>query len=369
MAALKIGYLAERLSSGTGTDRYSRSLSEAVSDCVSVRVLTMRGAHNDTTLADVRAVLPAPRFHPVAQVRVAWHVFRHLRGCDAIHSLVEHYGPGLALAGHFLGIPVTMTLHGTYAVPPATPSLKRWMMRYMYRRMPIVTSGSVYTEKKVRDVAPLGVCEIIPNGVNLERFRVLGGVEKEELVLTVGALKARKGVDIVLHALKHLAVSHPKLQYAVVGDDAHDGFSHTVQRLVRELGLEKRVTFYEHISDETLVELYNRAKVFVLAARETSDGAFEGFPMVYYEANGCGTPVVTTTGFGSEYAIHDGENGLLVPPENPEAVAQALEHLFANKERYEHMREKALAAAQAHTWGNIAHILEAFYHRVISATT
>ena len=360
----KIGFLAEQLSSGAGTDRYARSLAESVSAHASVRVLTMAGARNETVLSDVRAVLPKPRFHPLAQLRVFWQVVLHMRDREVIHCLIEHYSPGAALAGHMLGIPVTMTLHGTYAVPPRR-GLKFLMMRYAYSRMPLVTSGSSATAQKTREVVPIGECRIIPNGVNFERFHILPNTKRAQLMLTVGALKARKGVDLAIRAMAVLKDKYPMFRYAVVGDDAHDSFSHSVHELAETSGLANRIDFYQGISDTRLLELYNEAFAFVLAARETEDGAFEGFPMVYYEANACGTPVITTTGFGSEYAIRDGENGFLVPPEDPGALANALEKLLDDSARWSLMSEASRVQAADHTWDKIADVLMQFYDDVI----
>ncbi len=362
---IKVGYLAPELSSRNGWARYSRSLAEAVSAEADVRVLTERGAQNETILTDVRRSLPVATFGLKAQVGVFLHVFWNLGDRDIIHCLVEPYAPAAALAAHVRGIPITMTMHGTYAVPPKNSAIKRLIMRYMYSRMPIVTSGSAYTEKKVREVTKLGECRIIPNGVNLEKFNILPGVKKENLILTVGMLKARKGVDTVLSALAELKDTLPDLKYSIVASDSGDAFSQKVHAMIKDLDLTSQVTFHENISDTDLVSLYNRSRGFVLAARSTDDGAFEGFPMVFYEANACGTPVITTRGFGSEYAIHDGENGFLVEPDSPKQVAEAISKLFADSVQYEIMREKSLQEAKNHTWDKIAKILMRFYHDVI----
>jgi glycosyltransferase involved in cell wall biosynthesis len=364
---IRIGFVAPELSSRNGWARYSRSLVEAVSHHAEVRVLTERNAQNDTILSDVHKVLPVAGFGLKAQIGVFLHAYRLLGECDVVHCLVEPYAPAAAFAAHMRGVPITMTLHGTYAVPPKSPGLKRFAMRYMYSRMPVVTSGSPYTEQKAREAASLGECRIIPNGVNLEKFQVLPSVQKEDLILTVGMLKPRKGVDTVLEAFAKIKDVYPALRYSVVADDSGDAFSKKVHAMVGDLGLTDRVTFHQHISDEELVALYNRAKAFVLAARTTDDGMFEGFPMVFYEANACGTPVITSRGFGSEYAIHDGENGFLVNQDNPEQVAEALSKLLDDDARYLAMRSRAIEEAKKHTWDKIAQILIGFYDDVIRA--
>ncbi len=360
-----IGYLTTELSSRNGWGRYSRSLVEAIGDTATVRVLTMRGAPNETTITDVRCVLPLANFHPFAQLLIAWQTFRAFRHCDIIHVLVEPYAPGAVLVAQLLRIPITMTMHGTYSLPPVHFSTKKLMMKYMYQHLTRTTTGSLYTEKKVREIVSIGVCEFIPNGVNLEKFYQIPSIPKEERILTVGALKPRKGVDIVIRALAILKDEFPHLQYSVIGDDDRGAFFQELQQLVGDLDIKERVEFINYIKDEDLVKLYNRSKIFVLAARD-SEGSFEGFPMVFYEANACGTPIISTKGFGSEYAIKNGKNGFVVEPDNPQAIADAIRMLLIDKEQYTFMQKGALHEAAEHTWEKVAIKLEAFYKRAIN---
>jgi glycosyltransferase involved in cell wall biosynthesis len=362
---LRIGYLTTDLSSSGGWGRYSRSLAEAVSAHADVVALTSPLYSNDTTLAEVHVALPKPSFGVRAQIQTGLAVWRHLRSCDVIHCLVEAYAPAATFMGILYGIPVTMTLHGTYAVPPVRPSWKRFIMRAMYRRMPVTTTGSTYTEQKAREQAPLGECRFIPNGVNLEKFRRLPGVPKEHLILTVGMLKARKGADITITAFEKLLGEYPEAKLVLVAEDGHDAFSKKVHDMAETPILKGKVTFLEWIADEELVMLYNRASVFTLPAR-SDEGAFEGFPMCFYEANACGTPVVTTGGFGSEYAIKPGKNGLLVPQDDPEALAEAFKTILRDPVLAERMETAGKREAAEHTWEKIAIKLISLYNDVIA---
>ena len=355
-----IGYLAKELSYSHGTARYARSLVEVMSVRHEVVVLTASTYKNETKVKTVHQVLSEPIFHPLAQIKTFFQVLRFFRQCDIVHVLVEQYGPGAALACHILDIPFTMTMHGTYAVPPEKLSLKKVMMRYLYWRIDIGTTGSLYTEKKVKEIVSMGECRFIPNGVNLEKFHPLSEVKKKNNLLTVGMLKLRKGADLVVEAMGLLQGRFPDLTYDIVGDQDDWYFVDKLKSRIQTHGLTERVIFHEHIDDRELLELYNQAKVFILAARDES-GHFEGFPMVFYEANACGTPVITTKGFGSEYAIKNGYNGYVVEQNDPHAIADKIAEILSNDSLRKSMYTHGVEEARKHTWDEIAKKLGAFY--------
>ncbi len=221
----------------------------------------------------------------------------------------------------------------------------------MYGRMPIVTTGSTYTEKKVRERARLRECRFIPNGVDLEKFDRDRAITKRPLVLTVGMLKRRKGVDIAVEAIARVHKKVPDVRYVIVADDTNDSFSQAVHTRVSKLALQDVVEFRQGISDEELLRLYNEARVFVLLARSNED-AFEGFPMVYYEANACGTPIVTTGG----------------SQEDPDSAASAIETLLLDEKKFMQMSAAAEREARAHTWDKIARLLLTMYKDTIAAS-
>jgi len=334
---------------------------EAVAKHADVVVVSSARQENASSLPHVHAVLPAVSLHPAVQLSTYATVRKCCRGCDVLHSLVEPLAPATALAAHVSRIPFIMTLHGTYAVPSSRWSWQGMLMRFAYRTARLTTTGSLQTEQKVRACVPLGECRFIPNGVDPEAFHELPGVQREDVILTSGALKSRKGADVVVRALGLLKDEFPHLTYAIVGSVDDEKFVSALRRLVDALGLANRVRFLGRVSDAELLRLYNICRVFVLAARTVQD-QFEGFPMVFYEANACGAPVITTRGFGSEYAIKDGKNGFLVDQDSPEQVADALRRLLRDATLETRLRRGALEEAAAHTWAAIAvhHLLSLY---------
>jgi len=245
-----------------------------------------------------------------------------------------------------------MTLHGTYAVPSEKFSFEKLFLKVAYKIAALTTTGSKFTEIKVRRRLKFGECRFIPNGVNPKEFYRLPGAEDKNYVLTVGWLKPRKGMDILIKAFNLVKNEFSDLRCKIVGGSENQKFSDYLRLLVKENNLENRVDFLGRISDSELVRLYNNCSVFVFPARDLDEN-FEGFPMVFYEANACGAPVITTRGFGSEYAIKDGYNGLLAEPEDIESIAKAIRKILKNLEFQSQMRKNALETAKNHTWDKI----------------
>ena len=342
------------MSSIDGWGRYSKYIVEAASNFVEIKaVITEAKAENETFISPVYAKLPRFSYRPIDQLKFLYYALKYFRGCDIIHSLVETSAFAAALASRILGAQLVMTLHGTAAVPPLKISLAREALRFAYRTAAITTTGSFFTEKQVRERVNFGECRFIPNGVDPETFHILSDAADKNFLLTVGWLEPRKGMDISIEALISLKDEFPDLVLKIVGGAKNKEFYENLKLIARRGGVENRVQFLGRITDEELVRLYNECSVFIFPARNFNND-FEGFPMVFYEANACGAPVVTTRGFGSEYAIKDGYNGILVDSEDADAIGRAIKKIVDDRELRGRMKENALVAAKEHAWDTIA---------------
>jgi glycosyltransferase involved in cell wall biosynthesis len=237
-------------------------------------------------------------------------------------------------------------------------------MVFMYRRASFIATGSRQNIELIeREVSLAGKWEFVPFGVDLEKFTPRDGVSAPEhpFLLTVGSLKPRKGADYVIRALALIKDDVPDLHYYIVGSfDERNGFICQLQQLATENGLQERVHLLGRVSDEALRDMYQTCAVFVLAA-QTVGGSFEGFPMVYYESQALGAPVIGTSGYGSDYIIHDGENGFLIPQENVTRLADAIRRIATDGVLRERMSVRARQEARRHSWSVIAkHYLVAY---------
>lgn len=137
------------------------------------------------------------------------------------------------------------------------------------------------------------------------------------LALFVGRLRYYKGVDVLVQALART----PEVQGVIVGAGPMEA---QIRGLVRQLGLAERVHFAGHVADEDLPAFYQAGDLFVLPSVHRS----ESLGIVLLEAMASGLPVVSTElGTGTSYVNQDGITGLVVPPGDPDALAQAIQRL------------------------------------------
>ncbi len=169
--------------------------------------------------------------------------------------------------------------------------------------------------------------ELLLPGTNPDRFTPPASPPSgPPILLTVARLVTRKGIDTVIRALPPLLDQTPGLQYWIVGSGPA---RHSLAQLAQELQLVHAVHFMDSVSDSELPAVYQKATVFVMTSRaEYHAGSVEGFGIVYLEASATGLPVVAARSGGAAEAVIENETGLLVPPDDPQALAQTLARLL-----------------------------------------
>ncbi len=373
----KIGCVTSSISYYGGWDTLSKGIIGAISKKHDVVVLTSRDAKNDMVSYPIHRVLPEVyiTYSIWNQILVFFFCLKHFPNCDAIHTFVEPFTPGAALAAKILRKPLFITIAATYAIIPKGNTLrqilKRIMMKFMYRQAVFIATGSYQNIELIEEVMSLGgKWKFVPFGVDPEKYKATQAYTPSPypFLFTVGAIKPRKGSLYTIRALALLKDEFPTLRYKI-GGMCNEKLPY-VQQLrseITKLGLKDRVEFLGRISDETLLELYGTCTVFVLAA-QTIDGSREGFPMVFYEAHSLGAPVISTYGFGSEYVIKNGHNGFLVPQENVTKLAEAIRKIVGNETLRAELSKNAKEEARKHSWDDIGLQYLAAYDRIIPRT-
>lgn len=206
--------------------------------------------------------------------------------------------------------------------------------------------------------------EIVHPGCDVTRFQptsvsddlrkaILGSHAQGKVILTVGRLVARKGHDVMIRALPRVLKDIPDACYLIVGSGPAKPM---LEELTFSMGVHGNVIFLENVGDAELPGLYGMCDVFVMSSRADLDACdVEGFGMVYLEANSCGKPVIAGRSGGVADAVVDGETGLLVPPDSPEALAESICQVLTHKEYAERLgqqgRERAI---REFSWDAIA---------------
>ena len=168
---------------------------------------------------------------------------------------------------------------------------------------------------------------VLPNSIDLDLFRP--GARNEDLVrkyalhgkvliMTMGRLASgerAKGFDEVMEVLSDAAKEVPRLMYMIAGDG---GDRLRLEQKAEHLGIRDRVVFTGHVPEDRKRDYYNLADAFIMPSRG------EGFGIVFLEAMACGLPVVGSTADGSREALREGELGMLVDPDEADAIRWAI---------------------------------------------
>ncbi len=239
-------------------------------------------------------------------------------------------------------IPLALAAHGRELLlepvgVPGGQAVYDAVRRRVIRRADLLLPVSRYTASLL---VPFGVpatrIQIVNNGTDPDVFFPVDAAQCAALrarlgvpgpmLLTVSRLVGRKGVNTVLEALPDVLRAHPGASYVVAGDGPDRD---ALVALASQLGLAEHVHFLGRIPYAELRTLYAAADVFVLPARESRPDV-EGFGIVFLEAGACSTPVIGADTGGIPDAIEHGRTGLLVPPDDPAALAQALGELLGS---------------------------------------
>jgi len=228
--------------------------------------------------------------------------------------------------------------------------------------------------------APPEKLEIIPCGYDpaemwpvdkLEARRYLGLPRDEAIVLQLGRMVPRKGIDNVIRAVGRLNHIHKLPAWLVIvgGEEevpVHEARSE-LERLARIARREKileRVIFAGQKARMELKYFYSAADVFV------STPWYEPFGITPLEAMACGTPVVGSDVGGIKYTVADGETGRLVPPNQPDRLAAILAELLSSPGTIQQYGRNSIQRVREHfTWNQVARSIARLYQQTLNGVT
>jgi GalNAc-alpha-(1->4)-GalNAc-alpha-(1->3)-diNAcBac-PP-undecaprenol alpha-1,4-N-acetyl-D-galactosaminyltransferase len=262
----------------------------------------------------------------VARVRAAIRKSRP----DAILSFLDQVNVVTLLATRGMRVPVVVSERSDPAHAPLKlrwARLRQWTYPWAtWVAVQTPEARDYFTNPRIRTV-------IVPNIVRPAAVHsgTTDSTRDVSWMTAVGRLGPEKGFDLLLAAFAKIAAAHPDWRLRIVGDGP---LAADLDRQSRELGLDGRVQFTGRGSD--VVPLLAASDLFVMSSK------FEGFPNALGEAMAAGLPVVSfDCPSGPRALIRHGVDGVLVPPEDVDALAHAIERLI------QHPAERAALAARA----------------------
>ena len=291
---------------------------------------------------------------------------------DLLHALhLTSYGFLAGLSGFQ---PSIVSVWGTDVLeaPHLTP-FHRWITKQALARAGAITATGLRLAEATLPFVPEGKgVSVIPYGIDLEQFRparnkeqtangeqqTASGKKRNVVVGAVSRLSPEKGFEHLLRAVALLRDQGVHLEVVLVGDGPSRA---ELERLTDELSLRERVTFAGEIAHEDVPAMLRRFDVFAMPS------TWEGFGVSALEASAMAVPVVASRIHGIPDVVVDGETGMLVPPADPEALAEAIARLAGDTA----LRERKGRAGRAYVereyrWQDNARLMEALYEEMLA---
>lgn len=247
---------------------------------------------------------------------------------DLLHFHIPHPTGEMAWLLSGLRIPAVATYHSDVVRQQwAMGIYGRFFHAFLSRLHTIMPTSQRYLQTSLWLAPHADRCQVVPLGFDLRRYRATPAIKRRaqsmrtrygEFALFLGCLRAYKG----LHNLLMATAMAPRLRVVIAGDGPMGG---ELRALASRLGIDDRVTLTGRVSDEEAVALLHASAMVVLPSHLRS----EAFGLVQVEAMACGKPVISTdlpTGV-PEVNPH-GITGLIVPPQEPQALADAMMSLL-----------------------------------------
>ncbi len=238
------------------------------------------------------------------------------------------------------GIPLVAHFHGFDAFKHAVLA-----EHHGYRTLFATAARMVTPSAHMRDhLVSLGagseLIDVIPCGVDLQRFATVLPVSAEPHLLAVGRFVPKKCMADVVNAFRIVHEKHPDARLTFVGDGP-DRLG--VEAIVLASGLRDAVTFAGVCTHEQVAQLMARSRLLVQASAIAPDGDEEGTPVVVLEAMASGLPVVATRHAGIPEVVEHGVTGWLVPEHDTAHLAEGILHLLDEPHRAAQMGEAGRA--------------------------
>lgn len=270
-------------------------------------------------------------------------IFAWLRGLFRVKAIIEQEEPEWVLAGEILPLGTIayilsffrifkygVFLHGLDFSLATKNVYKRWLSGLILRRATMVICANVTTEQIVKKIFPTVITAVVNPGVETKSLKIKTqeastlrldyNLTNAFILVTVGRLVERKGMDMVIQALPEIIKKIPNCYYVVIGDGP---YKKRLLELAKTVGVTKQVLFFSGLSDEIKNNWLATSDVFIMPTRVIG-GDYEGFGIVYLEAGLYKKPVIAGQGGGVKEAVDDGESGLIIDGADKKSITTAV---------------------------------------------
>lgn len=268
------------------------------------------------------------------------------------------------LAGRLAGVPTIVHEHG---VDPGFPLSQRMADRLLssLTHTAVAVSKSVYDFMIANRSMPASKIRVIYNGAPLDQFQPADAqvvaTEKERLGIpagspvigTVGRLDTQKGITYLLQAAVAIMKSAPEARFLIVGDGPKRD---ELEAEARSLGIRDKVVFAGHRTDVPVLQSMMDVQAF--------PSLWEGAPLTVFEAMAMNRTIVSTDVDGLGEVLEDGRSALIVPPSQPQPLADAVLRLLKDRELAGQLASGAKESSRDYDISRTVRNLEALYEEI-----
>lgn len=297
---------------------------------------------------------------------------RRLGGASAFDVVDAHFGypdgVGCVRAATRVGLPAFVTIRGLEVDLFEKPRMRAQLVESLNRATGVVSVSYSLRDVAVRHGVGADRIRVIPNAVDRERFRPVGRTEArvalglpadQRIVVAVGNLIELKRHHVLVESFARLREHVPDARLVIIGGaEAEPAYGERLQRMIAAAGLGDGVRLAGRLEPAQVARWLQAADVFALATSR------EGCCNSILEALACGLPVVTTPAGDNAQFVHDGENGYLVPIDDPAATAAALEAALA---RRDWDAARISAGLQVGSWPQVARDVLGYFQERLDA--
>jgi len=368
-----------------GTEKYVRDLSTALIQegnevtVISNNLPREKNAPAHETLPEGIKVIRLDAVDVLYYLPVSWQFnLKMLEGFDVVHVHVPAFSFLRAVAGK-IKQPLVVTYHCDVTVSEKYFGMPvpRWMVPVyegssnVYARVLLPKADAIYnTTETYAETSPVMKTlphRVIPIGIFHEKIdeaqkknHLTPDKKNPRQILFLGRLAGNKGCDYLVRAMPMILNRFPDAKLIICGDGEEK--SHILD-LVTQFGIGPSITFLGTATFDKLVELYYTSLVYVFP----SINRLEAFGIVQLEAMANYTAVVASDIPGPNAVMEPGKSGLLVPKQNPEAIADAVNSLLADPEKAKAMGRRGRELVETkYNWKNIVKQVISIYEEVLA---
>ncbi len=261
-------------------------------------------------------------------------------------------------------VPVIITAHGSDIRPTSRYRKKKSIWKRIVSSLEnadYITAISSHMKSVLDEITNNPRRTLIPNGVDVEQFSQPVEYQSSwpidpntNFALYIGGLKRIKGLDILLHAITIIKERYPRdfesMKFIIAGKGPLAG---QLKQTAKQNKIESAVRFVGEVTGDFKRYLLQNAEFVILPSRS------EAMPLVPLEAFASGTPVIASSVGGLVDIIEDEKTGRLIPPENPQALAQAIMESWQNENAQ--LKSNVKQKAKSYDWKNIVKQYESLY--------